>query len=57
MFLSLWDPLKVSAFSLERPLEKDYQYIHKLLSRLFGGIKPHQGVPFYSFIELLFFVF
>lgn len=44
MFLSLWYPLKVSSFSLERRLEQDYQYIHKLLLLLFWDIKPRQHV-------------
>lgn len=44
MFLSLWYPLKVSSFSLERLLEQDYQYIHKLLLLLFWDIKPRQDV-------------
>lgn len=44
MFLSLWYPLKVSSFSLERLLEQDYQFIHKLPLLLFWDIKRRQDV-------------
>lgn len=57
-FLSLWYPLKVSPFSVERLLEQDYQYIHKLPVLLFWDIKPRQDVlPRYVYRVVVFFFF
>lgn len=56
MFLSLWYPLKVSPFSLERLLEWDYQYIHKLPLLLFWDIKPSQDVLPHSVYRVVVFL-
>lgn len=53
-FLSLWYPLKVSPFSVERLLEQDYQYIHKLPLLLFWDINLVRMSCLAMFIVLFF---